>query len=196
MAKKRKSTALSLDEVDRTMYASFCSATNSLSQLYIQAMNHRKLSFQAGECHGLTAAQIQHESRTLSEENQLLPEIKQLNSTFQYVVLGMQNVHNHWWHLNYLEGRLMRPFRLVHTILFGRAGREREREEDERWLGAQLRSGWDQEMDFLRCKMNEESREDNIKVLTSGGDDGTVRLWSRSPTGKRGQCFKGYTLWT
>ncbi|KAI9116320.1 hypothetical protein K1719_012487 [Acacia pycnantha] len=53
MAKKRKSTALSLDEVDRTMYASFCSATNSLSQLYIQAMNHRKLSFQAGECHGL-----------------------------------------------------------------------------------------------------------------------------------------------
>ncbi|KAI9073765.1 hypothetical protein K1719_044262 [Acacia pycnantha] len=34
----------------------------------------------------------------------------------------------------------------------------REREKDERWLGAQLHRGWDQEMDFLRCKMNEESR--------------------------------------
>ncbi|KAI4346540.1 hypothetical protein L6164_007429 [Bauhinia variegata] len=53
MAKKRKSTATSLDEVDRTMYASFCSAANSLSQLYTQAMNHQKHSFQAGERHGL-----------------------------------------------------------------------------------------------------------------------------------------------
>ncbi|KAI9091198.1 hypothetical protein K1719_028262 [Acacia pycnantha] len=53
MVKKRKSTASSLDEVDRTMYASFCSAANSLSQLYTQAMNHQKLSFQAGERHGL-----------------------------------------------------------------------------------------------------------------------------------------------
>ncbi|OWM63970.1 uncharacterized protein LOC116189070 [Punica granatum] len=53
MGKKRKSIATSLDEVDRTMYASFCSAANSLSQLYTQAMNHQKLSFQAGERHGL-----------------------------------------------------------------------------------------------------------------------------------------------
>ncbi|KAJ6399134.1 hypothetical protein OIU77_019811 [Salix suchowensis] len=49
MGKKRKSIATSLDEVDRTMYASFCSAANSLSQLYTQSMNHQKLSFQAGE---------------------------------------------------------------------------------------------------------------------------------------------------
>ncbi|KAM4131245.1 hypothetical protein ACJW30_01G163000 [Castanea mollissima] len=53
MAKKRKSAATSLDEVDRTMYTSFCSAANSLSQLYTQAMNHQKLSFQAGERQGL-----------------------------------------------------------------------------------------------------------------------------------------------
>ncbi|KAK6940059.1 hypothetical protein RJ641_029590 [Dillenia turbinata] len=53
MGKKRKSIASSLDEVDRTMYATFCSAANSLSQLYTQAMNHQKLSFQAGERHGL-----------------------------------------------------------------------------------------------------------------------------------------------
>ncbi|KAL2935653.1 Pyruvate kinase [Bienertia sinuspersici] len=52
MAKKRKSIATSLDEVDRTMYATFCSGANSLSQLYTQAMNHQKLSFQAGERHG------------------------------------------------------------------------------------------------------------------------------------------------
>ncbi|KAK4348714.1 hypothetical protein RND71_031469 [Anisodus tanguticus] len=53
MAKKRKSLASSLDEVDRTMYSTFCSAANSLSQLYSQAMNQQKLSFQAGERHGL-----------------------------------------------------------------------------------------------------------------------------------------------
>ncbi|XP_065881071.1 uncharacterized protein [Euphorbia lathyris] len=53
MGKKRKSVATNLDEVDRTMYASFCSAANSLSQLYTQSMNHQKLSFQAGERHGL-----------------------------------------------------------------------------------------------------------------------------------------------
>ncbi|CAL0328557.1 unnamed protein product [Lupinus luteus] len=53
MAKKRKSVATSLDEVDRTMYASFCSAANSLSQLYTHAMNHQKLSFHAGERHAL-----------------------------------------------------------------------------------------------------------------------------------------------
>lgn len=45
--------ATSLDEVDRSMYSTFCTAANSLSQLYTQAMNHQKLSFQAGERHGL-----------------------------------------------------------------------------------------------------------------------------------------------
>lgn len=45
--------ATSLDEVDRSMYSTFCGAANSLSQLYTQAMNHQKLSFQAGERHGL-----------------------------------------------------------------------------------------------------------------------------------------------
>lgn len=53
MGKKRKSIGNSLDEVDRSMYASFCSAANSLSQLYTHAMNHQKHSFQAGERHGL-----------------------------------------------------------------------------------------------------------------------------------------------
>ncbi|KAL2521394.1 hypothetical protein Fot_25317 [Forsythia ovata] len=49
MAKKRKSDATRLDEVDRTMYSTFCSAANSLSHLYTQAMHHQRLSFQAGE---------------------------------------------------------------------------------------------------------------------------------------------------
>lgn len=53
MAKKRKSDASRLDEVDRTMYSTFCSAANSLSQIYTQAMNQQKLAFQAGERHGL-----------------------------------------------------------------------------------------------------------------------------------------------
>ncbi|KAF9612214.1 hypothetical protein IFM89_038636 [Coptis chinensis] len=53
MAKKRKSVATRLDEVDRTMYSTFCSAANSLSQLYTQAMNQQKLAFQAGERHAL-----------------------------------------------------------------------------------------------------------------------------------------------
>ncbi|KAL9329709.1 hypothetical protein ACSQ67_004712 [Phaseolus vulgaris] len=53
MAKKRKSVATRLDEVDRTMYSTFCSTANSLSHLYTHAMNQQKLSFQAGERHGL-----------------------------------------------------------------------------------------------------------------------------------------------
>ncbi|KAI4317172.1 hypothetical protein L6164_025066 [Bauhinia variegata] len=53
MAKKRKSDATRLDEVDRSMYTTFCSAANSLSQLYTQAMNQQKLSFQAGERNAL-----------------------------------------------------------------------------------------------------------------------------------------------
>ncbi|GAV82296.1 hypothetical protein CFOL_v3_25748 [Cephalotus follicularis] len=53
MAKKRKSDATRLDEVDRNMYSTFCSAANSLSQLYSQAMNQQRLSFQAGERHAL-----------------------------------------------------------------------------------------------------------------------------------------------
>ncbi|XP_071693904.1 uncharacterized protein [Rutidosis leptorrhynchoides] len=53
MAKKRKSLATSLDEVDRTMYSTFCNAANSLSQLYSQAMSQQKLSFLSGERHGL-----------------------------------------------------------------------------------------------------------------------------------------------
>ncbi|PIA47822.1 hypothetical protein AQUCO_01400426v1 [Aquilegia coerulea] len=53
MAKKRKSVATRLDEVDRTMYTTFCSAASSLSQLYTQAMNQQKLAFQSGERHAL-----------------------------------------------------------------------------------------------------------------------------------------------
>ncbi|KAG0500517.1 hypothetical protein HPP92_000589, partial [Vanilla planifolia] len=53
MAKKRKSDASRLDEVDRTMYSTFCSAANSLSQIYTQAMSQQKLAFQAGERHAL-----------------------------------------------------------------------------------------------------------------------------------------------
>lgn len=53
MGKKRKSIATSLDEVDRTIYASFSSAANSLSHLYTLSMSHQKLSFQAGQRHSL-----------------------------------------------------------------------------------------------------------------------------------------------
>ncbi|XP_057420237.1 uncharacterized protein LOC130714356 [Lotus japonicus] len=53
MAKKRKSVATRLDEVDRTMYSTFCTTANSLSHLYTHAMNQQKLSFQAGERHAL-----------------------------------------------------------------------------------------------------------------------------------------------
>lgn len=53
MGKKRKSIVTSLEEVDRSMYASFCSAANSLSQIYTQGMNNQKLSFKAGERHAL-----------------------------------------------------------------------------------------------------------------------------------------------
>ncbi|CAA7403028.1 unnamed protein product [Spirodela intermedia] len=53
MAKRKKSVATRLDEVDRTMYSTFCSAANSLSLLYTQAMNQQKVTFQAGERHAV-----------------------------------------------------------------------------------------------------------------------------------------------
>lgn len=53
MAKKRKADNTGLDEVEKTMYNTFCSAANSLSQLYTQAQNQQKLAFQAGERNGL-----------------------------------------------------------------------------------------------------------------------------------------------
>lgn len=53
MAKKRKSENAALDEVERTLYTSFCTAANSISQLYTQAQNQQKLSFQAGERHAV-----------------------------------------------------------------------------------------------------------------------------------------------
>ncbi|KAL6557148.1 hypothetical protein OROMI_017498 [Orobanche minor] len=53
MAKKRKSDATRLDEVDRGMYTAFCIAANNLSQLYSQAMHQKRLSFQAGERHAM-----------------------------------------------------------------------------------------------------------------------------------------------
>ncbi|KAA3457330.1 holocarboxylase synthetase [Gossypium australe] len=53
MSKKRKSDATRLDEVSRSMYTAFCSAANSLSQLYSHSMNHQSLSFQAGERYAL-----------------------------------------------------------------------------------------------------------------------------------------------
>lgn len=56
MAKKRKSDATRLDEVDRGMYTTFCSAANSISQLYTHAMHQQRLSFQAGERHSLVSA--------------------------------------------------------------------------------------------------------------------------------------------
>lgn len=53
MGKKRKSVGTSLDEVDRSMYSTFCNGANAISQLYSQAVNHQKLSFQSGERHAL-----------------------------------------------------------------------------------------------------------------------------------------------
>ncbi|PSS36736.1 Myb-like protein [Actinidia chinensis var. chinensis] len=52
MAKKRKSDTR-LDEVDRSMYNSFCTAANSLSQLYTHSMNQQQFSFHAGQRHAL-----------------------------------------------------------------------------------------------------------------------------------------------
>lgn len=53
MAKKRKSEAPGLEEVERTLYTSFSAAANSISQLYTQAQNQQKIAFQAGHRHSL-----------------------------------------------------------------------------------------------------------------------------------------------
>eukprot|EP00271_Cylindrocystis_brebissonii_P012116 TRINITY_DN30218_c0_g1_i1.p1 TRINITY_DN30218_c0_g1~~TRINITY_DN30218_c0_g1_i1.p1 ORF type:complete len:274 (-),score=65.67 TRINITY_DN30218_c0_g1_i1:547-1368(-) len=57
MAKKRKSESAGLEEVDRTMYSSFCAAANSISQLYTQAQNQQRVAFEMGERHALEKLQ-------------------------------------------------------------------------------------------------------------------------------------------
>ncbi|CAA3020517.1 uncharacterized protein LOC111390382 isoform X2 [Olea europaea var. sylvestris] len=80
MAKKRKSDATRLDEVDRTLYTTFSSAANSLSHLYSQAMHHQKLSFQAGERHSLEKLYNwivrQHEDGARAGTNDILAYIQ------------------------------------------------------------------------------------------------------------------------
>ncbi|KAH0705400.1 hypothetical protein KY289_010476 [Solanum tuberosum] len=71
MGKKRKSLASSLDEVDRTMYSTFCSAANSLSQLYTQAMNQQKLSFLSGERHGMFWGEVWKNNSRISVPTEL-----------------------------------------------------------------------------------------------------------------------------
>lgn len=53
MAKKRKSENAALNEVEKTLYNSFSTAANSISQLYTHAQNQQKIAFQAGERHGV-----------------------------------------------------------------------------------------------------------------------------------------------
>ncbi|CAN6442228.1 unnamed protein product [Victoria cruziana] len=70
MSKKRKSDVTGLDEVDRTMHATFCSAANSLSQLYTQAQGQQKLAFQAGERHGMKELDYEIQETSASPETQ------------------------------------------------------------------------------------------------------------------------------
>lgn len=55
MAKKRKSENAALNEVEKTLYNSFSTAANSISQLYTHAQNQQKIAFQAGERHGVVS---------------------------------------------------------------------------------------------------------------------------------------------
>ncbi|RRT40922.1 hypothetical protein B296_00035026 [Ensete ventricosum] len=73
MARKRKTEATRLDEVDRTLYSTFCSAANSLSQLYTQAMNQQKISFQAGERHAMVSSFLTVPLTSLSRVPSLCP---------------------------------------------------------------------------------------------------------------------------
>ncbi|KAJ6934801.1 hypothetical protein NC651_009713 [Populus alba x Populus x berolinensis] len=57
MARKRKveSSAAIVDESDKVLYSVFGNFANELSQLYSQAISHKRLSFEAGQRHALNA---------------------------------------------------------------------------------------------------------------------------------------------
>jgi hypothetical protein len=55
MPKKRKSEYSGLDEVEKTLHTSFCTAANSISHLYTQAQQQQKQSFHAGERHAVVS---------------------------------------------------------------------------------------------------------------------------------------------
>ncbi|KAF3796109.1 hypothetical protein EJ110_NYTH04014 [Nymphaea thermarum] len=84
MAKKIKSDGSGIDEANRTMYAAFCNAANSLSQLYTQAESQQKLAFQAGERHSL--------------EFNYIGEVPSMPRGYQWQ--QPQNLNSHWCHPN------------------------------------------------------------------------------------------------
>ncbi|KAH7365843.1 hypothetical protein KP509_18G048900 [Ceratopteris richardii] len=51
--KKRRVDSRALEEVERTLHSSFCSAANTISQLYTHAQNQNKIAFHAGQRHSL-----------------------------------------------------------------------------------------------------------------------------------------------
>uniref|UniRef100_A0A1D1YJV3 Elongation factor G 1 n=1 Tax=Anthurium amnicola TaxID=1678845 RepID=A0A1D1YJV3_9ARAE len=53
MAKRKKPQESVLEELDRTVFQNFTAAANSISQLYTSAEVQRRITFHAGEQHGL-----------------------------------------------------------------------------------------------------------------------------------------------
>ncbi|KAJ8497971.1 hypothetical protein OPV22_008523 [Ensete ventricosum] len=90
MARKRKLEAMGLDEADRTLYSTFCAAANSLSQVYAQAMNQQKISFQAGERHALNEMDYAGEGSLAS-----------LRSPFQHQASNLHLVCSDSQHLDF-----------------------------------------------------------------------------------------------
>ncbi|KAL0432051.1 UNVERIFIED_CONTAM: hypothetical protein Sradi_0831100 [Sesamum radiatum] len=89
MAKKRKSDATRLDEVDRGMYTTFCTAANSLSQLYTHAMHQQRLSFQAGERHSLN--ELDYGTEEPPPSPQLPPQQQQTLMPLPHSVLAVSS---------------------------------------------------------------------------------------------------------
>ena len=48
MGKKRKSEYAGLEEVEKTMYSTFSTAANAISQLYSQSINQQRRAYNAG----------------------------------------------------------------------------------------------------------------------------------------------------
>lgn len=55
MPKKRKSETAGLEDVEKTLFSSFCTAANSLSHLYSLAQTQQRAGFQAGERQALVS---------------------------------------------------------------------------------------------------------------------------------------------
>ncbi|KAI5055819.1 hypothetical protein GOP47_0029340 [Adiantum capillus-veneris] len=86
--KKRRSEGGGMEDVERSLHTSFCTAANSISHLYTQAQNQQKVAFQAGQRHSLEKLYD-----WIQKHHQQHGTVPSTAETLNYLKMEMENVN-------------------------------------------------------------------------------------------------------